>query len=92
MQEQACPNNSGNQDEKPVKKQRSETAARERVAHTPAEFAALFGRNPVWSYRLLYKGKVKAINTFGRLLIPHSEVERILSSASIYNPDGKKKK
>ena len=63
-----------------------------RVAYSPAEFAALFGRHPSWAYRLLYGGKVKALPDFGRILIPSSELERILSSAVPYNPRPSKPK
>ena len=57
-----------------------------RAAYSPAEFAALFGRNPTWAYRLLYGGKITALTDFGRILIPASELERVLSSATPYNP------
>jgi len=60
-----------------------------RAAYSPAEFAALCGRHPSWAYRLLYGGKVRALTDLGRILIPASEVERILSSAAPYNPKPK---
>jgi hypothetical protein len=56
----------------------------DQAAYSPAHFAARFGRSPVWAYRLLYAGKVKAITGFGRILIPHSELERLLATAAIY--------
>ena len=55
-----------------------------RVAFSPGEFAALFGKSQTWGYRQLYSGKVTAINEFGRLQIPASEVERILAAAARY--------
>jgi hypothetical protein len=58
-----------------------------RVGFSPREFAAAFGRHPSWTYRLAYKGQLKVIGHLGRLLIPASELDRILSSAEIYNPD-----
>ena len=56
-----------------------------RVAYSPGEFAALFGKHQTWGYRQLYRGTVKAITQCGRILIPRSEVERLLSSAKIYD-------
>ena len=62
----------------------------DKVALTPAEFAALFGKSTTWGYRQLYAGKVKAITEYGRTLIPASEVERILNEAGRYNGAGAK--
>lgn len=59
----------------------------ERVACSPKEFAAALGHHPSWAYRLLYKGKVKSIVGLGEILIPLTELERILASATTYNPD-----
>jgi hypothetical protein len=56
----------------------------QRVAFSPGEFAALFGKSQTWGYRQLYSGKVKAITEHGRTLIPAAEVERILATAGIY--------
>jgi hypothetical protein len=56
-----------------------------RVAFSPGEFAALFGKSQTWGYRQLYAGKVKSITEHGRILIPAKEVERILGSAGVYN-------
>jgi hypothetical protein len=66
-----------------MQKEREKTA---RKAHTPAEFAAVFGRHPSWAYRLLYAQKINAVTDFGRILIPASEVQRVLGSAKPYNP------
>ena len=55
-----------------------------KVALTPGEFAALFGKSQTWGYRQLYAGKVKAITEYGRTMIPASEVERILGDAGRY--------
>jgi len=57
-----------------------------RAAYSPAEFAATCGRHPSWAYRLLYGGKIHAITELGRLLIPASELQRILGLAQPYNP------
>lgn len=57
----------------------------ERVAFTPGEFAALFGKSQTWGYRQIYAGKVKVITEYGRTLIAAAEVDRLLASAGIYN-------
>ena len=62
----------------------------ERMAYSPKEFAALFGKSQTWGYRQIYAGKVKAITEHGRILIPAAEVEAILKTAGIY--DGLKPK
>lgn len=51
------------------------------IAYSPAKFAALFNHDQSWAYRLICAGKVKVITDFGRMMIPASEVERILASA-----------
>lgn len=58
-----------------------------RLAYSPAEFAALFGKHPTWGYRQLYNGTVRAITQCGRIMIPRSKVDRLLGSAKTY--DGK---
>ena len=63
------------------------TAPDKRLAYSPGEFAALFGKHQTWGYRQLYRGTVRAITQCGRILIPRSEVDRLLSSAKTY--DGK---
>ncbi len=62
----------------------------DRVAFTPAEFAAMFGKSQTWGYRQIYAGKVKTITQHGRILIPAAEVERILAEAGIYNGEKKR--
>ena len=57
----------------------------ERVAFSPGEFAASFGRSETWGYRQLYSGRVKAIQISGRLLIPKSEIDRLLAEAVVYD-------
>ena len=61
-----------------------------RVAYSPAEFAAMFGKSQTWGYRQIYAGKVKTITQHGRILIPAAEVERILAEAGIYNGEKKR--
>ena len=63
-----------------------------RAAYSPAEFAAACGRHPSWAYRLLYGGKVGALTDLGRILIPASELGRVLSNAAPYNPKPRKPK
>ena len=66
-------------------------SALKRVAYSPGEFAALFGKSQTWGYRQIYSGKVTAITQHGRILIPAKEVERILESAGIYDGSDKPK-
>ena len=60
-----------------------------RAALSPREFAASSGKHPSWAYRLLYAGKIQAITQFGRILIPTSELERVVGTAESYNPHAK---
>ena len=60
----------------------------EKVVLTPTEFASLFGRHYTWAYRQIYAGKIKVISNIGRIMIPRSEVDRILQQTEIYS--GKK--
>lgn len=61
----------------------------DRSGYSPAEFAARFNRHPSWAYRKIYAGKVKVIDELGRLLIPVSELTRVLGTAKSYNPKPK---
>jgi hypothetical protein len=56
----------------------------DKVTYTPAEFAALFGKERTWAYRQLYAGKVKAITKLGQIQIPQSEVDKLLNGAERY--------
>lgn len=67
----------------------SATSLDKRVAVSPREFAALFGRHQSWAYRLLYANKIKAVTTFGKLLIPVAEADKIVASATSYDPKKK---
>ena len=64
----------------------------DRVAYSPGEFAALFGKQQTWGYRQIYAQKVKTITEFGRIKIPAAEVERILATAKNYDGEKKQKK
>jgi len=57
-----------------------------RVAYSPAEFAALFGRSPTWGYRQIYAGRIRPIADCGRLLVPQTEVDSILARRREYSP------
>ena len=61
------------------------TGDQQRVTFSPGEFATLFGKSQTWGYRQIYAGKVKTITEYGRILIPASEVDRILGTAGTYN-------
>jgi predicted site-specific integrase-resolvase len=60
----------------------------EKVVLTPTEFSTLFGRHHTWAYRQIYAGKIKVITNLGRMMIPRSEVDRLLQDKEIYT--GKK--
>jgi hypothetical protein len=53
----------------------------EPVALSPKRFAASFGKSETWAYRLIYAGKVKSISGLGNVMIPVSEVDRLLALA-----------
>jgi hypothetical protein len=61
-----------------------------RAAYSLQDFASLFGREKTWAYRLKYDGKIKVIPSSecrGGDLVPHSEVERLLSTATTYSDE-----
>ena len=60
----------------------------EKVVLSPTEFSTLFGRHYTWGYRQIYAGKIKVITNLGRMMIPRSEVDRLLEDKEIYT--GKK--
>jgi hypothetical protein len=68
-----------------------QTATTYRAAYSPREFAASCGKHATWAYRLLYANKIQAITELGRILIPASELERVLNLAQPYNPKRKPK-
>lgn len=65
---------------------REPTSLTKRVAYSPTEFAALFGRSATWGYRQIYAGRVRPIADCGRLLVPQAEVDSILARRREYNP------
>ena len=60
----------------------------EKVVLSPTEFSILFGRHYTWGYRQIYAGKIKVLSNLGRIMIPRSEVERLLQKTETYS--GKK--
>ena len=56
----------------------------DKKTYTPAEFAAVFGKERTWAYRQLYAGKVKAITKLGQTQIPQTEVDKLLNGAERY--------
>jgi hypothetical protein len=57
----------------------------ERAAYSPQEFSSLFGRSQTWGYRQIYAGRVETITQFGRIMIPASEVTKIVQTAEKYS-------
>ena len=59
------------------------------MAFTPREVGPMFNHSVSWVYRaLIYSGKVRVLTSLGGdMLIPRSELERLLSEASVYNPN-----
>ena len=56
----------------------------ERLVLTPQEFAALFGRSKTWAYRLIYAGIIHPLKSTPTLMIPRSEVDRLLADTGEY--------
>jgi hypothetical protein len=52
--------------------------------YTVSEFAALFNRHKSWAYRLIYAGRIQVISDFGLMMVPSSEVEKIIGTAHRY--------
>jgi hypothetical protein len=63
----------------------------QREAITPTEFAALFGRHKVWAYRQIYAHKVNVVTELGAMMIPMSEVRRLLQAAGPYRQEAGEK-
>lgn len=56
-----------------------------RVAFSPQEFGALFGRTKTWTYRLVYAGIIHPLRSTPSLMIPRSEVDRLLADTAEYD-------
>jgi hypothetical protein len=54
----------------------------QRAALSPEEFAAKFGKQKIWTYRQIYAGRIKAITGFGNMMIPMTELARLVDSAA----------
>ncbi len=46
-------------------------------------FAELFGKNYIWAYRLAKSGKLKIITGYGPVMVPKTEVLRIINEAKL---------
>jgi hypothetical protein len=70
-------------------KQIRQTVAFPRAGYPMREFAALFGKEKTWAYRKMYAGQLKVIppSVAGEFMVPHSEVERLLSEAQPYSDE-----
>lgn len=53
-----------------------------RVAYTFAEFASFFGHERSWSYRMVKANRVRAVKGYGAMMIPASEVDRLIGEAA----------
>jgi predicted DNA-binding transcriptional regulator AlpA len=53
-----------------------------KMTYTLEETAALFGKNRSWAYRQVSAGRLKVITGYGAMLVPKSEIQRILDSAA----------
>jgi hypothetical protein len=62
-----------------------------RLALSPREFGAALGKSATFAYRQIYAGHIRPISDCGRMMIARSEVDRFLSRAAEYNPQGKTK-
>ena len=51
-------------------------------AMTADQFGKRVGKNGAWTRRMVNLGKLKAIRGWGEMMIPTSELDRILDSAS----------
>lgn len=56
----------------------------DRAAVTLNEFGALFGKSNPWPYRQVYAGRVRVIKELGRMMVPISEIKRLMASAEVY--------
>lgn len=45
----------------------------------------MFGRSKTWTYRLIYAGILHPLKSMPTLMIPRSEVERLLADTAVYD-------
>ena len=57
----------------------------DRLILTPAEFGALFGRSKTWAYRMIYRGVIRPLKSTPSVMIPRSEVDRLLADTGEYD-------
>lgn len=67
---------------RPVMQSSATPPPQPRVAFTFAEFAALFGHERSWTYRMVKARRVRALTGYGAMMIPASEVERLLGGSA----------
>ena len=46
-------------------------------------FAELFGKSYIWAYRLAKSGRLKTITGYGPVMVPKTEVLRIINEARL---------
>tara|TARA_B100001057_G_scaffold263247_1_gene263406 strand:+ start:862 stop:1071 length:210 start_codon:yes stop_codon:yes gene_type:complete len=51
-------------------------------AMTADQFGRRVGKNGAWTRRMVHSGKLKAIRGWGEMMIPTSEIDRIMESAA----------
>ncbi len=51
-------------------------------AYTADQFGKIFGKNGAWTRRMVNSGKLKAIRGWGEMMIPSSEIDRMMESAA----------
>ena len=51
-------------------------------AYTADQFGKMFGKNGAWTRRMVNSGKLKAIRGWGEMMIPSSEIDRMMESAA----------
>jgi len=62
-----------------------------REAYRVSEVAKLFGVNVVTVYRKIYGGELKVLNSFGRIMIPRAEIQKLIAKPVVYTPRMKPK-
>ena len=58
-----------------------EISKESQVAYTANQFGKIFSKNGAWVRRMVNSGKLKAIRGWGEMMIPSSEMHRMLDSA-----------
>ena len=57
-------------------------AIEEMDALTADQFGKRLGKNGAWTRRMVALGKLKAIRGWGEMMIPSSEIDRMMESAA----------